>query len=292
MTRRNLCPNPAAKNNTTGWGGNANPARVTGLTGFPSTTGMKAANSGFTQSPTGACAPGDQLVVSFYQQSPGILGTKTVYAAFTRTAGGDDFSQTFTTSLDGTVKRATATVTAPANATGVYLIFDGIAADVVMTDVMYEPGTVDGGYADGDTSGWAWDGTNGNSTSSETGLTSVTGTLSAPWAIRGTISQSLSTPWTLRASVSRPLDVPWAQRAVVAQSLATPWAIRGVASVTLTVPWVLRGQISALLGVPWTVRRRVTSTLQTLWVVEGENHARAASIRANLTDYVTAYLDM
>lgn len=292
MTRRNLCPNPAAKNNATGWSGSAAPTRVTGLTGFPVTTGEKSTGAGFIQSPTGACGPGDQLVLSLYQQSSSFLGSKTVYAAFTRSAGGDDFSQTFTTSLDGTVKRATATVTAPANATGVYLLLDGIAADTVMTAVMYEPGTVDGGYADGDTSGWAWDGANGNSTSSETGLTSVTGTLSAPWTIRGTVSQSLSTPWTLRASVSRSLDVPWAQRAVVAQSLATPWTIRGVASGTLTAPWALRGQISALLGVPWTVRRRVTSTLQTLWVVEGENHAKAASIRANLTDYVTAYLDM
>jgi len=165
--RQNLCPNPAAKNNSTGWGGSAAPTRVTGLAGFPVTTGMKSTGAGFITSATGVCGPGDQLVVSLHQQSATVLGSKTVYAAFTRSAGGDDFSQTFTTNLDSTVKRTTATVTAPALATGVYLLLDGVGADVVMTGVMYEPGTVDGGYADGDTSGWAWDGADGNSSSSE-----------------------------------------------------------------------------------------------------------------------------
>lgn len=174
MPRQNLCPNPAAKNDATGWSGTAAAGRVTGLTGFPVTTGMKSTGAGFIVSPTGACSPGDQLVVSLYQQAPTALGNKTVYAAFTRSAGGDDFSQTFTTNLDGTIVRATATVTAPANATGVYLLLDGVPADVVMTAVMYEPGTVDGGYADGDTSGWVWDGADGNSTSSEASGPSAT----------------------------------------------------------------------------------------------------------------------
>ncbi len=114
MARRNLCPNPAAKNNATGWTGSAAPARVTGLTGFPSSTGTKSGGAGFMTSPTGACAPGDQIVVSLYQQSATVLGTKTIFAAFTLSAGPDDFSQTFTTNLDTTVRRATATVTAPA----------------------------------------------------------------------------------------------------------------------------------------------------------------------------------
>lgn len=170
MTRRNLCPNPGAKNNSTGWSGSAAPARVTGLAGFPVTTGMKSSGSGFITSPTGVCASGDQLVVSLYQQSPTALGNKTVYAAFTRLAGGDDFSQTFLTNLDGTVKRTTATVTAPALATGVYLLLDAVPTDVVMTAVMFEPGAVDGGYADGDSVGWAWDGADGNSASSEQDL--------------------------------------------------------------------------------------------------------------------------
>jgi hypothetical protein len=167
MARRNLCPNPSAKNNGTGWSGTAAAARVTGLAGFPVATGMKSTGVGFIQSPTGVCSPGDQLVVSLYQQAPTALGNKTVYCAFTRSAGGDDFSQTFSTNLTGSVVRTTFSATAPANATGVYLLLDGVSADVVMTGVMYEPGTVDGGYADGDTSGWAWDGTDGNSTSSE-----------------------------------------------------------------------------------------------------------------------------
>lgn len=167
MARQNLCPNPKAKNDAAGWSGTATPARVTGLTGFPVGTGVKSGGVGFIQSPTGACGPGDELVVSLYQQSPTVLGNKTVFVAFTRSSGGDDFSQTFTTNLDTTVRRTTATVTAPADATGVYLLLDGVSADVVMTAVMFEPGTVDGGYADGDTDGWVWDGADGDSTSTE-----------------------------------------------------------------------------------------------------------------------------
>lgn len=188
MTRHNLCPNPSAKVNATGYSGTASATRVTGLTGFPRTTGMVAAGTGFIQAPTAACAPGDQIVVSFWTSSTSTLGTKTIYAAFTRSAGGDDFSQTFTVTADAVVRRAVFAATAPANATGIYLLFDGITTGTNMAAVMYEPGAVDGGYADGDTAGWVWDGTSGNSASSEsTGSDiAVSGTFSSSGSLTGT----------------------------------------------------------------------------------------------------------
>lgn len=189
MTRRNLCPNPSAKIAATGYSGTASPARSTGLSGFLRTTGMTAAGTGFIQSPTATCAPGDQIVVSLQTVSLSVLGSKTVYAAFTRSAGGDDFSQTFSITADTTVRRGVFAATAPANATGIYLLFDGITTGTVMSSVMYEPGAVDGGYADGDSSGWVWDGTNGSSSSSESGSTNlpVSGTLSGGGTLSGTV---------------------------------------------------------------------------------------------------------
>lgn len=189
MTRRNLCPNPFAKTNATGYSGTAAATRSTGLSGFQRTTGMIAAGGGYIQAPVAACAPGDQIVVSLQTVSLSVLGTKTIYCAFTRSAGGDDFSQTFTVTADTTVRRAVFNGTAPANATGVYLILDAITAGTVMSSVMYEPGAVDGGYADGDSSGWVWDGTNGNSSSTQSGGTDlpVSGTLSGGGTLSGTV---------------------------------------------------------------------------------------------------------
>jgi hypothetical protein len=199
MTRHNLCPNPSAKTAATGYSGTAAPSRVTGLSGFPRTTGMAATTTGYIQSPTAACSAGAQIVVSLHASAGSTLGPKTVYCAFTRSAGGDDFSQTFTITVDATVHRATFSATAPANTTGVYLLFDGIPSGTNMVGVMYEPGTVDGGYADGDTSGWVWDGTNGSSASSESGSTDIptAGTLTGAGVLSSSITSTRLKPGTL-----------------------------------------------------------------------------------------------
>lgn len=204
MTRRNLCPNPSAKVAGTGYSGTGAAARATGLVGFPRTTGMTASGTGFIQSPTAACAAGDQIVVSLNASAGSVLGSKTVYAAFTRSAGGDDFSQTFSVTVDTTVHRATFAATAPANATGVYLLLDGIVAGTTMAAVMYEPGAVDGGYADGDTSGWVWDGTNGSSSSSESAGTDipVTGTSLTTVSSSGTTSTTRPKAGTLGGTLA------------------------------------------------------------------------------------------
>lgn len=230
MARRNLCPNPSAKSAATGWSGSASPARTTGLSGFPRTTGVAAAGTGFIQSPTGACSPGDQIVVSLNASAPSVLGSKTVYAAFTRSAGGDDFGQTFTITVDTTVHRATFNATAPANATGVYLLLDGIVANTVMTAVMYEPGTVDGGYADGDSGGWVWDGTNGLSTSSESVGTDipVSGTMTTTVSTSGTSSTARAKTGTLSASVA--MSTSTTSTRVTAGTLRTSAHLSGTAS--------------------------------------------------------------
>lgn len=208
MARANKCPNPAAKSNATGYSGTASPSRVTGLSTLPRTTGVQATGTGYIQTPTAPCSPGDQFAVSVYTQngSAAPLGTKTVYVAYTRSAGGDAFPETFSTTVGnvGDTNRGTfVAAAAPALATGIYLIVDAITAGVVVSDVMYEPGTSVGAYADGDTSGWVWDGTNGNSSSSESTSEShpTTGTAQVSMSATATEATKRNTAGTARVSM-------------------------------------------------------------------------------------------
>jgi hypothetical protein len=170
-TRHNLCPNPACGSNVTGWGGGSTPTQTTGLTGLPVTTGARYTANGYIQTPAAAASPGVTYTVSAYvaNNSGFNSGTKTVYLTFVRSVGGDDFSQTTTTSLlNGAVTRVSHTGVAPANTTGVYLIIDtlngttGTGFDV--TACLMEAATL-GPYFDGNTPGASWDSTPDNSTS-------------------------------------------------------------------------------------------------------------------------------
>lgn len=173
MTRQNLCPNPAAKNNTTGYSGSAAIARVTDLPApCPRATGIRVSGGGYIATPIAVCAPGDVFTVSFYGHNGGSFSEsdKTVYVSYTQSAGGDLFPQTFTFALGaiGNVARASfTTAAAPANATGIYLVWDAVGVGYGMTSLLFEKVGALADYADGDSSGWVWDGADGNSTSSE-----------------------------------------------------------------------------------------------------------------------------
>lgn len=179
MGRRNLCPNPAAKNNTTGYSGTATFGRTADFPtpACPRATGVRATGAGFIQTPVAACAPGDVFSVSFYgdNQSGSFDFGHTVYVAYTRSAGGDAFPENFVFGIGASGASARASrvaAAAPALATGVYLLWDSLSNGYGMTGVLLEKvGAVDT-YADGDTASWTWDGTNGNSTSSEVTLPS------------------------------------------------------------------------------------------------------------------------
>jgi len=309
MSRRNLCPNPSAKNNATGWSGSGTPARATDFPtpAVPRATGVRATTGGFIQCPAAACAPGDVFNLSFYQHngSAAFQFGRTAYVGYTRSSGGDVFPETWNTGslgdIGSTLRTNFTTAAAPALATGVYFLWDSLAVGLGISSALLEKvGTVDT-YADGDTASWVWDGADGNSTSSEVTTTPVGRTLSAPWNIRGAVAQALSMPWAVRGSVGRSLDARWAQRGSVGRTLDTPWNIRGVTGRTLDLPWALRGQISRTLGVSWTVRAKVTSNMQLLWVVNGAPPSTTqrpsigvATLTAQLTAYpeseVTAYL--
>lgn len=175
-TRKNLCPNPGLKNDATGWTGNGAWARVTGVTGMPRTTGNGYTAGTFAQTPTGTPATaGQQYTGSFYIKETGGLGTAaaTLYLAFTRSSGGDDFSNTVAIGAiaTNTPTRINITATAPANATGCYLLYDGnnfVVRPCTITAVLLEQAAALDSYFDGDTTFAVWDGADGNSTSTLT----------------------------------------------------------------------------------------------------------------------------
>lgn len=173
-TRHNLNINPAAKNNITNWAqsGAATPAQATGLSGATSarTTGAKWTTGTYQTTAFGAATPGttytvsmDVLTASFNQTS------KTLYMNWSRSSGGDLQQTTATVSLTaGTWSRVSVTGVAPALATGVGLLLDGINASVsnmTITGVLAEAAGSAGTYFDGDSASSSWDGTAGNSAS-------------------------------------------------------------------------------------------------------------------------------
>lgn len=176
VTRHNVALNPALKNAITGWtgaNGTSDLVRVTGLSGFPRTTGALYSSGGFAQSPTGVATPGTVYTASLYiattvavSPSGGVL-----FLAFTRSAGGTDFSHSVNV---GTIPAQTVTrisienITAPANTTGAYIVLDGINFGFVACDItalLIEPSPAVGAYFDGDSPGASWDGADGDSAS-------------------------------------------------------------------------------------------------------------------------------
>lgn len=186
-SRHNLSPNPSAKNNTTGWSSSGTLTQASsGVTGMPRTTATYWQSNGYVQTPTIACVSGDVINTSFYLQNDSGFSAngKTIYIAFTRSAGGDDFSQTATRSFaaSGSTSRVDVTGTAPALATGCYLVIDSINGSVgggmhIGCVLAEKVGTVDT-YFDGDSTDASWDGADGNSTST---LTPVTGLAVTVW---------------------------------------------------------------------------------------------------------------
>lgn len=172
-TRKNAVPNPALKNNNTGWGGGSTPTRVTGLTGLPRTTGAHYSANSYAALPAATVGAGETWTLScYFQNNTGSsLGTKTVY--FVCKKPGDDFTITTSVALPTGTTRIEITGTTLTGTTGLYMLIDSFGANngagVEITAALYEKvaGPADT-YFDGDTASAVWDGTDGNSSSTLT----------------------------------------------------------------------------------------------------------------------------
>jgi len=203
VPRQNLCPNPAAGANNTGYGGGSTPTRVTGLSGFPVTTGVQYTSGTFQVTPLGVVAPGQVVTASVYARAVSLDIGNTLYLYFDRSAGADVTTANAAFSLSaGVVTRLSVTGTAPALAVGAYLVMDGTNAGVAAIDVtacLYEVAGALDTYFDGGSPGATWDGAEHNSTSTLAD-TEVTGTAAA--VLGGLTAAAVGTVTTLGTAVA------------------------------------------------------------------------------------------
>lgn len=179
VPRHNLCPNPAAGVDVTGWAGSNAPTRAA-VAGFVRPFVARYTVGTFLETPRSAATPGQVVTLSLYLRFPnaGLNVSGNSYVAWHRANGSDISFDTagYTTVVNG-VLRVVRTGTAPAETASVSLIVDGPAfssqtCEVTALLVEVAPGTDT--YADGDTAGWVWDGTAGLSPSSESPDVTVT----------------------------------------------------------------------------------------------------------------------
>lgn len=170
----NLVANPRGQNDTTGWlntGGGVNTGgtitRVTGQTPPVGTTAIQVATSGSGNINQGTIiavtvTAGKAYAVSIAARRTAGTGTGEVFVAGTN-------SITLTSTVNSaTWTTYTTTFTAASNGTVYIGIKQGssntAASTFQLSDAMIAPGS-DTTYRDGDTSGWFWQGTTGNSAS-------------------------------------------------------------------------------------------------------------------------------
>ncbi|MFI7468153.1 hypothetical protein [Nonomuraea sp. NPDC049646] len=171
MARQNLCPNPAADNNVTGWTGGETPVRadVTGL-GFPRTWAARYSTSTFMFGPTGAATAGLAYTVSVYVRPDNFTVGGTLAIQWLD-AGSNEVSETttaFPPAPAGAATRVSITGTAPTNTVALRLLAfsENYAANPCsFSAVLYEQAGSLASYFDGNTAGASWDGAAGNSTS-------------------------------------------------------------------------------------------------------------------------------
>lgn len=196
-TRVNLSPNPALKNDATGWTGpSAAPwARGTGLHAtLPRTTGYTGSTSGDVFTPRAAVTAGQQyrwaisiysyvdqtvnLLVNFYNSLTGSLSTSFVAASGS--------SQPFSLTAGSTTRLTVGPFTVPATAVASLLKLIGFSGQAEVTAYQVEDTATFGPYFDGDSTGASWDGTAGNSTSTLRSASSQSG--SDPVAVADSFS--------------------------------------------------------------------------------------------------------
>lgn len=198
--RRNLVPNPACKNNTTGnatsWVSTPSGyARQTSVTSMTRTTGFGGSSSrDVVTTPRFAATAGLPYMASV-QVKTGSSNTFKVMINWydgSPTAG-NFISSTATTSftVNGVQRVEIGPFTAPTGAGAGYVrIIELDSTTVTLTALMVEQTNVAGNaYFDGDSTGAAWEGTNGNSTSILTA-----GNEAATWADAGSVFVSPSGP--------------------------------------------------------------------------------------------------
>jgi len=176
VPRKNLTTNPACEINANDWEGTGGGGR-NAVTGFDRNWGYRRTGQTGTvwlSTPKAAAVAGDVCIASVYLKGSASMSGLRTYLIF-RNSSGVEISDSGSAFVDlptaGTVYRLSRTATAPANTATfhieVWLELPASTDTVDATAALSELGSTLGTYADGETSGWVWDGTQYNSTSSE-----------------------------------------------------------------------------------------------------------------------------
>lgn len=175
MARSNLSLNPCLSVNSTDWtnyGSGSVPTRAIGVTGFPDrTTAALYTSDGFIPTaPTalGACSPGLPYTLSVYVKLT-VPWTGTAYVEWLGGGGGVLTYDSDAFSLTANVaSQVWLTKTAPASTAACRMIVENLSMGTntcYVSQMLIEQSATLNSYGDGDSPGWTWDGTAGNSAS-------------------------------------------------------------------------------------------------------------------------------
>lgn len=189
-TRRNLMPNPACRNNSSGWFASSG-GRVTNLSSqdFPRSTGFRLNSSADGGTPQAAVGSGT-VTMSAYVRCTGSWWWGSALSVRIHWYRNGDYSsssgaQSYSFS-SGQTRRVSVSANRPSNVTHALLYFDnasGVTADI--TAVLAEQGSGVGDYFDGDSANASWDGAIGNSTSTFDDVRLISPTGIAPTTMFG-----------------------------------------------------------------------------------------------------------
>jgi hypothetical protein len=269
VARRNECTNPALGADATGWApSNATGGRVT-VAGFGRPDAYRvtcSVDGGYhARGPRWDLAAGDVVTVSGYVigSSPGNTDLQIQWfstAGYLSATSGATRSEG--TETAGTLHRFVLLGTAPADTAYAHVIladYAGLAGETLdVTMFLYERGdTGTLAYGDGETTGWQWDGTRYNSTSSE--VAGVTGTLAGTLpALSAALAGSATATGTLAGSLPSPT-------ADLAGDLSVRATLDGqlpALGASLAATATLRGQLAATLP---ALRASLTAAPQSAW---------------------------
>jgi hypothetical protein len=252
-TRHNLCPNPAASLDVTGWTSNSTPptrADVTAL-GFARPWAAYYTAGSVLFSPSGAASPGMAYTVSAFVRPVSFALAGTIFIEWLNAGGGSlGFTSTTFTAATGTVTRFSWTAVAPANTAFVHIVVTGEnygSNPAYYTMCLIEQASTLNTYFDGDSPSASWDGTPGASTSTLTDTPTPAGTLAAALPAAGA---AIDASVTIDGALATQLPALQAAVAGTVEAAGQMQALLPPAAATLTATATADGQLAAQLPPP------------------------------------------
>lgn len=89
----------------------------------------------------------------------------------------------------------------------------------------------------------------------------ISSTLTAPYAVTGSVAQTLRTPYGMGGSVNSTLRAPYNLTTAVAQTRIMKWGATGAVAGTIRVAWINAGSVAHAVRLLWIAQSGVTFTL-------------------------------